>query len=112
MYAVSKVRRRVPRIYATHKMFNIVLSRSLIPNLNLIGAKQNVESTDRNLFSPEVQRDFRYPEFVETSGTYLVKKNVQKILPKFHLGLLRHCGYKPADRGFHSRWCQWNFSLT
>jgi hypothetical protein len=20
--------------------------------------------------------------------------------------------YKPAGRGFHSRWCQWNFSVT
>jgi hypothetical protein len=26
--------------------------------------------------------------------------------------LIEELGYNPEDRGFVSRWCRWNFSLT
>ena len=64
VYALRKIWRRLRRFYATDKIFNSILRRTLVPNLTLIGAKQNVESTHRNVFSLKVQLGFRYADFV------------------------------------------------
>jgi len=48
--------------------------------------------------------------------------NVRELYPKYTLGLfedgasggvvVKALRYKPAGRGFDSRWCHWNFSVT
>ena len=35
-----------------------------------------------------------------------------KVLYMFRTGPLSTLRYKPAGRGFDSRWCHWNFSVT
>jgi len=64
VYAVTKVRRLLRRLNVPHKLFKSILLRSLIQNLTLMGANQNVESTGRNLFSRKVWHGFRYAYFV------------------------------------------------
>jgi hypothetical protein len=42
---------------------------------------------------------FIYSDFLLTNGAAVAQ-------------LVEALRYKPAGRGFDSRWCQWNFSLT
>ena len=49
------------------------------------------------------------------SGTHLGEEKVIKAKVKFGARgdvVVKALRYKPAGRGFDSRWCHWNFSVT
>jgi len=50
-------------------------------------------------------------------NTKYFKLNVCQVFRKFYLGarggvVVKALRYIPAGRGFDSRWCHWNFSVT
>ena len=53
-----------------------------------------------------------WTNFHEIWYVYVFRKPVYKIRRYAVAQLVEALRYKPEGRGFHSRWCHWNFSLT
>ena len=72
---------------------------------------------------PEGSRNFRCPDFMTTTQNGGKVVSTGRLYPqKIHLVLIsvgarggvvvKALRYKPAGRGFDSRWRHWNFSVT
>ena len=51
---------------------------------------------------------------ISSRSTRIFSNNVRHPVTKGHTvaQLIEALRYKPEDRGFETRWCHWNFSLT
>jgi hypothetical protein len=73
----------------------LAINISLLPYLSYISVL-----LDQQDFSTAMQVFYYFSPIFTKGGTLLVAQLVEALR------------YKPEGRGFDSRWCHWNFSLT